>query len=90
MDTLKKRHDRLLGNLITMFKTVEGLLVSAATDACKKSRPYAEMIGANFNGHPWTKKMQVNVVIEDPKHAINLPVFGGMSDFTTGKKLRIW
>ena len=87
-DTLKKRHDRLLGNLINYVQDGGGLVgIHAATDACKKSRPYAEKICAKFNGHPRTKKMQVNVVIEDPKHAINLPVFGGMSDFTIREEI---
>ena len=85
---LKKRQDRLLNNLMDYVREGGGLVgIHAATDACKRNRAYGDFIGAKFNGHPWTKNMQVNVVVEDPNHAINLPVFEGVTDFNIQEEI---
>lgn len=85
---LKKRHDRLLNNLMNYVREGGGLVgIHAATDACKKNPAYGDFIGAKFNGHPWTKNMQVNVVVEDPNHAINFSVFEGITDFNIQEEI---
>lgn len=47
--------------------------VHAATDCMADFAPYVEMIGGSFNGHPWTKKIKIDV--DDPGHptAVFLP-----------------
>ena len=45
-----------------------GLLgVHSATDACHTWPEYGTMIGARFDGHPWTQSFTIDVV--DPAHA---------------------
>jgi type 1 glutamine amidotransferase len=43
---------------------------------------YGKTIGGYFNGHPWGSKNKVTIVVEDPDHGINEPVFGDQKDFT--------
>ncbi len=38
----------------------------SATDACYGWEGYGRLVGARFNGHPWTQT--VDVVVEDPDH----------------------
>ena len=47
--------------------------VHAATDTYKDWKPYYEMLGGSFNGHPWHEKVTIDV--EDPSHpsAVMLP-----------------
>ena len=40
--------------------------VHAATDACYRWDYYGRLVGARFNGHPWTQKMHLEVV--DTRH----------------------
>lgn len=46
--------------------------IHAATDTLTDWDPYVEMIGGAFNGHPWTKKVKVD--IEDPLHPCAVPL----------------
>ncbi len=79
---LKQRHHRLITNLQTYVEQGGGLVgIHAATDACKNHDHYPSLIGATFDGHPWTARHNVNIVVEDPQHAINQPVFEGITDF---------
>jgi type 1 glutamine amidotransferase len=38
-----------------------------ATDTLYQWKEYGDLIGAYFDGHPWTQK--IKVIVEDPKHA---------------------
>jgi uncharacterized protein len=42
------------------------LAVHSATDACYGWDEYGQLVGARFNGHPWTKSCTLDVV--DPTH----------------------
>ena len=48
----------------------------SATDTFKDWKPYWEMIGGSFNGHPWgSRGPAVTIDVEDPSHpsAVHLP-----------------
>ncbi len=47
------------------------IAMHSATDTFHKFRPYIEMIGGEFDGHPWTQK--VTVKNEDKKHPAGAP-----------------
>lgn len=79
---ITERHHRLLENLQAYVEQGGGLVgIHAATDACKNHDHYPSLIGGVFDGHPWTAGKNANIVVEDPQHAINQPVFGDMKDF---------
>ena len=79
---LKARHNRLTDNLIDYLEAGGGLVgIHAATDACYGHAEYGEAMGGYFNGHPWGANQEVTIVVEDPDHALNKPVFGAMEDF---------
>lgn len=79
---LKARHQRLVDNLIDYLKDGGGLVgIHAATDSCYSHKDYGEAIGGYFNGHPWTGRHNVTIVVEDPEHATIKPVFEGIADF---------
>jgi hypothetical protein len=40
--------------------------VHAATDSCQSWEEYAALVGARFDGHPWTETFEIEVV--DPTH----------------------
>ena len=79
---LQARHNRLVDNLTEYVKQGGGLVgIHAATDACYNHKDYPSMIGGLFDGHPWNAGNNVTIVVEDPEHAINKPVFEAMKDF---------
>lgn len=79
---LEARQDRLVGNLVAYVEAGGGLVgIHAATDSCYTHEAYGLMIGGYFDGHPWRAKDRVVIVVEDPTHALNEPVFQGLPDF---------
>ncbi|NBB78361.1 MAG: hypothetical protein GVY36_02790 [Verrucomicrobia bacterium] len=79
---LQVRHDRLVDNLIAYVRGGGGLVgIHSATDSCYGHADFGQTIGGYFDGHPWTSKSRVTIVVEDPVHAINQPVFGEVVDF---------
>ncbi|MEM9252762.1 MAG: ThuA domain-containing protein, partial [Planctomycetota bacterium] len=79
---LKARNDRLTNNLIDYVEQGGGLVgIHAATDACYGHHGYGQAIGGRFGGHPWHGDQNVTIVVEDPEHAVNKPVFGDIDDF---------
>lgn len=46
--------------------------IHAATDTLGDYEPYYDMIGGTFSGHPWTKRVRID--IEDPAHPCASPV----------------
>lgn len=79
---LQERNDRLVDNLVDYVEEGGGLAgIHAATDACYDHEAYGKMIGGYFNGHPWSGRHNVTIVVEDPSHAVIQPVFGDVSDF---------
>jgi type 1 glutamine amidotransferase len=53
-------------DLLDFVRSGKGFAGShCATDTFYQWPEYGEMIGAYFDGHPWTKK--INVIVEDPK-----------------------
>jgi len=55
--------------------------IHAATDSCYNHEAYGKTIGGYFWGHPWGANSKVTIVVEDPEHATNKPVFGDTKDF---------
>lgn len=79
---LEVRQRRLVDNLVAYVEAGGGLVgIHAATDSCYTHEAYGLMIGAYFDGHPWRAKNRVVIVVEDPGHALNQPVFQGVADF---------
>lgn len=79
---LQQRHDRLVDNLVEYVKNGGGLVgIHAASDACYGHAEFPGMIGGLFDGHPWGARNNVTLVVEDPSHALNQPVFGEIADF---------
>ena len=79
---LQARHDRLVDNLIEYVRGGGGLMgIHSATDSCYGHAEYGQTIGGYFDGHPWTANKRVTIVVENPDHAINQPVFGEVGDF---------
>ena len=79
---LKKRHVRLVDNLVNYVKSGGGLMgIHAATDACYAHKEYGSTMGGYFWGHPWSAQHNVTIVVEDPEHATMRPVFGDLKDF---------
>lgn len=79
---LKDRHIRLVDNLIEYLENGGGLVgIHAATDSCYNHQEYGEAIGGYFAGHPWRSNNNVTIVVEDPDHELNKPVFGDQKDF---------
>jgi type 1 glutamine amidotransferase len=79
---LTERQKRLTDNLVAYVQSGGGLMgIHAATDACYNHKEYGEMIGGYFGGHPWNKKCNVTIVVEDPEHETIKPVFDGVDDF---------
>jgi len=79
---MKERHNRLIDNLIEYVQQGGGLVgIHAASDACYGHKEFGNMIGGYFDGHPWNAGNNVTIVVEDPEHAINKPVFEAMKDF---------
>lgn len=40
----------------------------SATDTYKDFKPYWDMVGGSFNGHPWTAGNMVTISVHEPKH----------------------
>jgi len=79
---LKDRHVRLVDNLIEYLENGGGLVgIHAATDSCYHHKEFGEAIGGYFDGHPWNANSNVTIVVEDPEHELNKPVFGDQKDF---------
>ncbi|HKK19019.1 MAG TPA: ThuA domain-containing protein [Opitutales bacterium] len=79
---LQKRQDRLIDNLIDFVEQGGGLVgIHAATDSCYNHEAYGKTIGGYFWGHPWNAGNNVMIVVEDPEHAVNKPVFGETKSF---------
>ena len=47
--------------------------VHSATDTFKDYRPYWDMIGGTFNGHPWGANSRVTITVHEPDHPICRP-----------------
>ncbi|MCC7085732.1 MAG: ThuA domain-containing protein [Pirellulales bacterium] len=47
--------------------------VHSAADTMADYRPYWEMLGGSFNGHPWTESEKVTVTVHEPNHPICKP-----------------
>ena len=45
--------------------------IHAATDCFYKWPEFGELMGAYFDGHPWTADCEVAVQVEDPSHPLN-------------------
>lgn len=45
----------------------------SATDTFKNHKPYWNMIGGTFNGHPWNAGSTVTVTVHDPNHPASKP-----------------
>ncbi len=45
----------------------------SATDTYGNFKPYWDMVGGTFNGHPWTAGNTVTIKVHDPKHPTMLP-----------------
>ncbi len=45
----------------------------AATDTMMEYKPYYEMIGGSFDGHPWTSGSTVTITVHDKEHPISKP-----------------
>lgn len=45
----------------------------SATDTYHNYRPYWDMIGGTFDGHPWGAKTTVTIVVHDPQHPAARP-----------------
>ncbi|HAV13995.1 MAG TPA: ThuA domain-containing protein [Opitutae bacterium] len=79
---LQERNDRLVDNLVEFVENGGGLVgIHAASDACYDHPDFGAVIGGFFDGHPWRSRNNVTLVVEDPEHAINKPVFEAMKDF---------
>lgn len=79
---LQQRQDRLMDNLVKFVEQGGGLVgIHSATDSCYKHEAYGKTIGGYFWGHPWNANSQVTIVVEDPQHAVNRPVFGEIKHF---------
>jgi len=79
---LKKRHDRLVSNLVEYVEQGGGLVgIHAATDCCYQHKEYGETIGGYFWGHPWNANNNVTIVVDDPEHETIKPVFAGVDSF---------
>jgi type 1 glutamine amidotransferase len=79
---LQGRQDRLMDNLVHYVEQGGGLMgIHAATDSCYNHEAYGKTIGGYFWGHPWGANSKVTIVVEDPEHATNKPVFGDTKDF---------
>lgn len=79
---LQARHERLVDNLVAYVHGGGGLVgIHAATDSCYGHEDYGKTIGGYFDGHPWNAHARVTIVVEEPDHAINQPVFGAVADF---------
>lgn len=79
---LRARHERLMDNLVAYVHDGGGLVgIHSATDSCYGHADFGETIGGYFDGHPWNANTRVTIVVEDPDHAINQPVFGEVADF---------
>ncbi|MDB9741368.1 ThuA domain-containing protein [Akkermansiaceae bacterium] len=63
---LQERSDRLKESLMMHIKSGKGFIgIHSATDTFYKWPEYGEMIGAYFNGHPWTSKMDVSLKVSE-------------------------
>ncbi len=70
-----KHEESLQKSLVDFVKGGKGLIGShAATDCFYKWPEFGEMMGAYFDGHPWSE--QVTVRVDDPQHPLNA-AFGG-------------
>ncbi|MGB0416723.1 MAG: ThuA domain-containing protein [Coraliomargarita sp.] len=79
---LQQRHNRLIDNLIDYVEQGGGLAgVHSATDTCYGHERFGKAIGGYFDGHPWSRKNQVTIVVEDPEHELIKPVFGEIRHF---------
>lgn len=50
----------------------------SATDTFKDYKPYWDMIGGSFNGHPWNAGTTVTITVHEPEHPA-MKAFGGSS-----------
>jgi type 1 glutamine amidotransferase len=50
----------------------------SATDTFKKYKPYWDMIGGSFTGHPWGSGNTVTIAVHEPNHPA-MKAFGGSS-----------
>jgi len=59
-DSWRRGHTKLLG-------------IHSATDACYQWDEYGQLLGARFNGHPWTEAIDIEVVHPDHPATRHLP-----------------
>jgi uncharacterized protein len=45
----------------------------SAADTYHDYKPYWEMLGGTFNGHPWGSNQRVTVTVHDKKHPVSVP-----------------
>lgn len=45
----------------------------SAADTYHKYKPYWEMLGGTFNGHPWNANETVTITVHDPEHPVSKP-----------------
>lgn len=70
---------RLRQNLLEFIRSGKGFVgIHAATDTFYDWAEYGSMIGAYFDGHPWTAGHDVSIMVEKPDHPINQ----GLRDIT--------
>lgn len=63
--------DILVNNLLDFIRNGGGFFgIHAATDSLRGHKEYLNMIGGEFNKHPWNGNHQVTIRIEDPEHAL--------------------
>jgi uncharacterized protein len=48
--------------------------IHSATDSCHGWQRFGDLIGARFDGHPWTQELQIDVVDSDHPATSGLPV----------------
>lgn len=73
----KVRELRLRGNFLSFIRSGKGFVgIHAATDTFYEWPEYGFMIGAYFDGHPWTAKADVSIKVEKPEHPINQGLVG--------------
>jgi type 1 glutamine amidotransferase len=68
----KERELRLRANFLCFIRSGKGFVgIHAATDTFYEWPEFGFMIGAYFDGHPWTAKADVSIKVEKPDHPIN-------------------
>ena len=73
----RDRDLRLRKNLLAFIRSGKGFVgIHAATDTFYDWAEYGSMIGAYFDGHPWTAGTHVCVKVDKPDHPINAGMKG--------------